>query len=115
MATTRLCQWKEQEPQSLERRIYFDPAARPQSGFITATKSCLLLSTTTPNFFHKEADAVGAVIGAENSNPDYNRRPDERPWSERHKWVLWGSLLLSVVVLALLALKGLTSGPAARK
>jgi hypothetical protein len=103
------------EPQSLERRIYFDPAGKTAIRLYYGDEKLPPPEYDYSNFFHKEADAVEAVVGAENSNPDYSGRPDERPWSERHKWVLWGSLLLSVVVLALLALKGLTSGPAAQK
>ena len=103
------------EPQSLERRIYFDPAGKTAIRLYYGDEKLPAPEYDYANFFHKEADAVEAVVGAENSNPDYSGRPDERPWSERHKWVLWGSLLLSVVVLALLALKGLTSGPAAHK
>ena len=103
------------EPQSLERRIYFDPAGKTAIRLYYGDEKLPAPEYDYANFFHKEADAVEAVVGAENANPDYSGRPDERPWSERHKWVLWGSLLLSVVVLALLALKGLTSGPAAQK
>src|SRR4029077_5894332 len=103
------------EPQSLERRIYFDPAGKTAIRLYYGDEKLPAPEYDYANFFHKEADAVEAVVGAENSNSDYTGRPDERPWSERHKWVLWGSLLLSVVVLALLALKGLTSGPATQK
>lgn len=103
------------EPQSLERRIYFDPAGKTAIRLYYGDEKLPAPEYDYANFFHKEPDAVEAVIGAENSNSDYTGRPDERPWSERHKWVLWGSLLLSVVVLALLALKGLTSGPATQK
>jgi hypothetical protein len=103
------------EPQSLERRIYFDPAGKTAIRLYYGDEKLPPPEYDYANFFHKEPDAVRAVIGAENSNPDYRGRPDERPWSERHKWVLWGSLLLAVLVLALLALKGLTSGPAVQK
>jgi hypothetical protein len=102
------------EPQLLERRIYFDPAGKTAIRLYYGDEKVAAPEYDYAHFFHKEADAVEAVVGAENANPDYTGRPDERPWSERHKWVLWGSLLLAVVVLALLALKGLTAGPAAR-
>jgi hypothetical protein len=102
------------EPQLLERRIYFDPAGKTAIRLYYGDEKVPAPEYDYAHFFHKEADAVEAVVGAENANPDYTGRPDERPWSERHKWVLWGSLLLAVVVLALLALKGLTAGPAAR-
>jgi hypothetical protein len=103
------------EPQSLERRIYFDPAGKTAVRLYYGDEKLSPPEYDYANFFHKESDAVEAVAGAEITNPDYTRRPDERPWSERHKWVLWGSLLLAVVVLALLALKGFTSGPVPQK
>ena len=34
-------------------------------------------------------------------------RPDDRPWSERHKAVLWLAMLLAVIVLSALAIRGL--------
>ena len=54
-------------------------------------------------------------MGAESQNPNYTGRPDERPWSERHKWVMWGAMMLAVMVLAILALKGLAGGAAVQK
>ena len=98
------------EPQSLERRIYFDPAGKTAVKLYYGDEKLSAPVFDYARFFHKEADAIPAVIGVENQSPDYTGRPDERPWSERHKWVLWGAMLLAVVVLAALALKGFTSG-----
>ena len=103
------------EPQSLERRIYFDPAGKTAIKIYYGDEKLYAPVYDYARFFHKEADAAQAVIGVESQNPDYTGRPDERPWSERHKWVLWGAMLLAVAVLAVLALKGLTSGPSAQK
>jgi hypothetical protein len=103
------------EPQSLERRIYFDPAGKTAIKLYYGDEKLSAPVYDYARFFHKEAEAAQAVMAVENQNPDYTGRPDERPWSERHKWVLWGAMLLAVAVLAILALKGLTSGPAAQK
>ncbi len=103
------------EPQSLERRIYFDPAGKTAIKLYYGDEKLSAPIYDYARFFHKEEDAAQAVMAAENQNPDYTGRPDERPWSERHKWVLWGAMLLAVAVLAILALKGLTSSPAAQK
>jgi hypothetical protein len=103
------------EPQSLERRIYFDPAGKTAVKLYYGDEKLSAPVFDYARFFHKEADAIQAVIGVENQNPDYTGRPDERPWSERHKWVLWGAMLLAVVVLAMLALKGLASPTPAQK
>lgn len=103
------------EPQSLERRIYFDPAGKTAIKLYYGDEKLSAPIYDYARFFHKEADAVQVAIGVENQNSSYTGRPDERPWSERHKWVLWGAMLLAVAVLAILALKGLTSGSAAQK
>jgi len=103
------------EPQSLERRIYFDPAGKAAIKLYYGDEKLSAPVYDYARFFHKEEDAAQAAMAAENQNPDYTGRPDERPWSERHKWVLWGAMLLAVAVLAILALKGLTSGPSAQK
>jgi hypothetical protein len=99
------------EPQSLERRIYFGPAGKTAIKLYYGDEKLSSPVYDYARFFHKEADAAQAVMAAESLNPNYTGRPDERPWSERHKWVLWGAMLLAVVVLALLALKGLTGDP----
>ena len=55
---------------------------------------------------NKEAAAVQAAMGAEIPNPAYTRRPDDRPWLERHNWVLGGALLLAVAGMGMLGLRG---------
>ncbi|MGA7629782.1 MAG: hypothetical protein WCB11_03385 [Terriglobales bacterium] len=103
------------EPQSLERRIYFDPAGKSAIRLYYGDEKLSVPVYDYARFFHKEADAVQVVLGAESLNPGYTGRPDERPWSERHKWVLWGAMLLAVLVLAILALRGLTSATPTQK
>ncbi len=102
------------EPQSLERRIYFDPAGKTAINLYYGDEKLTAPEYDYAKFFHKEVDAAQAVMAAESQNPNYTGRPDERPWSERHKWVLWGAMLLAVVVLGILALKGLTGGTPAQ-
>lgn len=102
------------EPQSLERRIYFDPGGKTAIKLYHDDEKLTAPEYDYSKFFHKEEDAALVVMGAESQNPDYTGRPDERPWSERHKWVLWGAMLLAVAVLAILALKGLTGGAPAQ-
>ncbi len=103
------------EPQALERRIYFDPAGKNAVKLYYGDEKLSAPEYDYARFFQKDANAALAIIGAESLNPNYTGRPDERPWSERHKWVLWGAMLLAVALLAILALKGLTSGAPAGK
>ena len=100
---------------ALERKIYFDPAGRAAVKLYYGDEKLPAPEYDYARFFQKDANAALAVIGAESLNPNYTGRPDDRPWSERHKWVLWGAMLLAVALLALLALKGLTSGAPAQR
>ena len=63
-------------------------------------------------FFREDPNAARAQLSPETQNAVYTGRPDDRPWSERHKIVLWAALLLAVALLAWLALRGLKSEPA---
>jgi hypothetical protein len=102
------------EPQSLERRIYFDPSGKTALKLYYGDEKLSFPEYDYAKFFHKEADAEAAALGVESQNPGYTGHPDERPWSERHKWVLWATMLLAVLVLAALALKGLGGSGAAK-
>jgi hypothetical protein len=62
-------------------------------------------------FFQEDPTAAQAQLGPDMHNAEYTGRPDERPWSERHKGVLWVAMLIAVAVLAMLAFRGLTPKP----
>lgn len=57
------------------------------------------------SLFVPRLGAVEASLGSELANPDYQPRPDERPFTERHPALLWIALGLVVVLLALVALR----------
>jgi hypothetical protein len=57
------------------------------------------------NFFQPEKDASQAKLGAEQNNPQYEPRPDERPFTEKHPALLWIALVLAVAVLGSIALR----------
>jgi hypothetical protein len=50
-------------------------------------------------FFKADPAAARAELGPGTHNEAYRGRPDDRPWSERHKAVLWLAMLLAVIVL----------------
>jgi len=56
--------------------------------------------------FREDLSALQHRLGNESSNASYTSRPDERPWSERHKAVLWAAMLLAVAVLGSLGSEG---------
>ncbi len=60
-------------------------------------------------FENGEPNAVEAPLGSGQHNSAYTGRPDERPWTEKHPWVLWTALIAAVLGLGAVALKGLKS------
>jgi hypothetical protein len=46
-------------------------------------------------------------LDAEEANPEYIGRPDERPWSDRHPAVLWVAIISAVLMLAGIALRSM--------
>lgn len=102
------------QPLSVERRIYFDPAGKTAVKVYYGDEKLMTEpSYDYAKFFQEDVAAVEAKLGAEMPNPAYTGRPDERPWSEQHKAVLWAAMLLAVAVLAGLALRGFKTGPGA--
>jgi hypothetical protein len=98
------------QPMSLERRVYFDPSG---TSSLRLYYGDLKLSTPVydyARFFHADPAAAQAELGPGQHNPEYSGRPDERPWSERHTVILWSAMILAVLVLAVLAMRGLTTG-----
>jgi hypothetical protein len=57
------------------------------------------------SLFVPRLDVVEASFGPELANPDYQPRPDERPFTERHPALLWIVLGLVVILLGLVALR----------
>jgi hypothetical protein len=92
----------------VERRIYFDPRGNSDIAFYYGDKK---VGSPVYDFdkFFTEPDpgkAVQADMGPEALNPNYAQRPDERPWTEQHPWVMWTALIAAVLALGGWALKG---------
>jgi hypothetical protein len=45
------------------------------------------------------------TFGPEKENPQYKKRPDARPFTERHPALLWVTLIAVVLVLGAVALR----------
>jgi hypothetical protein len=97
------------QPQVLERRLYFEPQAKTSVTLYYGDAKLAAPVYDYAKFFHEDANAPQAQLGAEFQNAAYTGRPDDRPWSERHRVVLWAAMLLAVAVLAFLAIRGLSS------
>ncbi|MGB0064285.1 MAG: DUF3999 family protein [Terracidiphilus sp.] len=57
--------------------------------------------------FAPAANASAAQLGAENANPAYRPRPDERPFTEKHPALLWIALILVIALLGLVAVRSI--------
>lgn len=94
------------QPQAVERRVFFEPKGAERLQLYYGDDKLDAPTYDYAKFFKDEA-AAEAALGAAEANPAFTRRPDERPWSERHPAVLWLALVAAVVGLGLLALRGL--------
>jgi len=98
-------------PQSLQRRLYFEPQARANLRLYYGDEKLAAPVYDYAKFFHEDASAAQAQVGPDVQNATFTGRADDRPWSERHKAVLWLAMLVAVAVLTLLAVRGLRTEP----
>lgn len=103
---------KSAQPQSVQRRLYFSPAGSSALKLYYGDAKLGPPSYDYARFFKEEPDGVQAELSSAAQNANYNPRPDDRPWSEQHKSVLWVAMLLAVAVLTWLAVRGLREKPA---
>jgi hypothetical protein len=94
-------------PQSIERRVYFDSQGKAALHLYYGDNKLTAPVYDYARFFHVEPSSTQAQLEAGMHNPQFTGRPDDRPWSEQHKAVLWAAMLLAVFALAVLALRGL--------
>jgi hypothetical protein len=92
---------------AIERRVYFDPQEKSSLKLYYGDDKLDSPVYDYARFLHTDPTAVKAELEPGAPNEAYRRRPDDRPWSERHNAVLWFVMLLAVVVLAALAIRGL--------
>jgi hypothetical protein len=95
------------QPQSIERRLYFDAQSETTLNLYYGDQKLAAPVYDYAKFFKADPAAVKARLGTGTNNAVYHGRPDDRPWSERHRAVLWAAMLLAVAVLAGLAIRGL--------
>jgi hypothetical protein len=63
--------------------------------------------------FSPQANPLQAVAGLERSNPAWQPRPDERPFTEKHPMLLWAALIGVILLLAGIAFKSGKQAPRA--
>lgn len=97
------------QPLSFERRIYFDPRGHSSLILYYGDSKLEAPSYDYAKFFQQSPDAVAAQLSPAEANAQFTGRPDDRPWSERHNWVLWAAIVLAVLVLGVLTIRSLKS------
>jgi hypothetical protein len=97
------------QPQSLERRLYFEPQGKRTLKLYYGDDKLSSPVYDYAKFFREDPNAAVAELAPETSNSTHTGRPDDRPWSERHRIIVWAAMILAVAVLGFLALRGLRS------
>ena len=97
------------QPLFIERRVYFDPNGKTSCKLYYGDPKLSAPVYDYTKVFRADPAAAEAALGPGMHNAAYTGRPDDRPWSERHKALLWVAMLLAVVVLAVLAVRGFKS------
>lgn len=92
---------------SIERRVYFDPAGKTALRLYYGDQKLGAPTYDYAKFFQPSADAAVSQLGPAEANNEFTGRPDERPWSERHKVVLWAAMLIAVTLLGVIAVRGM--------
>lgn len=95
--------------------IYFDPRGHSQLRLCYGDPKLDAPTYDYAKFFQQDADAVATPLGPAEANPQFSGRTDDRPWSERHRTVMWAAMLAAVAVLGAMALRGLKSTQSAAK
>ncbi len=97
---------KSVKAQTMERRIYFN-AADSEVTLLYGDEKLSPPVYDFAKFFTASQNATEARLGPEEKNPDYQPRPDDRPWMERHPTMLWIVLLTVIIALGAVAFKSL--------
>ncbi len=98
------------QPQAVEQRVFFEPKGKTQLRLYCGDEKLNAPVYDYAKFFRDDNTALQARLGQPETNAAFAGRPDDRPWSERHKAVLWVAMVLAVVGLGGLALRGMMQG-----
>jgi hypothetical protein len=98
------------QPLSIERRIYFEPQGKTDLKLYYGDDKLTAPVYDYAKLFRESTTATAASLSRDQANPAYTGRPDDRPWSERHKIVLWVAVMVAIIVLGGTALRGIKRG-----
>ena len=94
-----------------ERKLCFDAAAGASYSLFLGDSALSAPRYDYATLFVPEADAAQATLGPEQANPEYEARPDARPFTERHPALLWVALVLVVLLLGVVAVRTAKEAP----
>ena len=95
------------QPQAVEQRVFFEPKGKTSLRLYYGDEKLSAPIYDYAKFFKDDTSDFEAQLGQASANAAFTGRPDDRPWSERHKSVLWLAMILAVVGLGALALRGM--------
>jgi hypothetical protein len=93
------------EVQMRERNLCFESAAGGDYVLYYGDKALSAPRYDYAAWFALQANATPATLGAEQTNPKSQDRPDERPFTEKHPVLLWAALILVILLLGAVALR----------
>jgi hypothetical protein len=91
--------------QMLQRRICFEAAGNGRYALFYGDPALTAPRYDYASLFIAQADASAAVEGTEQSNPGYQTRPDDRPFTEKHPALLWVTLAAVIALLGGIVLR----------
>lgn len=89
----------------VERDLCFNAQAGAEYALYYGDAALEAPSYDYARLFAAEAHPAMVRLGAEARNVRYEARPDARPFTERHRWLLWLALAVVIALLALVALR----------
>ena len=98
------------QPQAIERRVFFEPNGAQHLRLYYGDDKLGVPTYDYAKLFNNDEPAAPAALSPAEANTAFTGRPDDRPWSERHRAMLWAAMLAAVVGLGSLALRGLKQG-----
>jgi hypothetical protein len=97
--------WGAVRLEMLERSLCFDAAAGAAYTLYYGDSALAAPQYDYARLFAAQPGVAAAKLGAESSNPAFQARSDDRPFTERHPVLLWIALGAVVLVLGSVALK----------
>ncbi len=89
----------------LERTLCFDVVANSTYTLRYGDAALSAPQYDYARLFSPQANAMQAAAGPEQLNPEWQARPDDRPFTEKHPNLLWAALIAVVALLAGIAFK----------